>query len=445
MSSVVRAEHRTLPAPIYRQLKPKRSSARNGSVREEVESNQRARLFAVMIDNVARRGYSATTIRELCALAGVSRATPYALFGSKEQLFLDTYDLVVRRAHKRVKTAYLAEPAWMDRLHSGLRVFLREVVEEPNAARLALVEALGAGPAALQRMERASKAFEQMVSSTFLASPDRIMLPPLIAKGIVGGMARVARQRLVDGRITELPDSIEELLQWMLAYHSPAGAALTGRPAKRPPANRSLASLCAPTDEERGRMLRAAMAVAAKHGYQNLTIDGIARGARVSIDTVFDAFDKGTEECFMEAYDIFGMAVATAAATATLPYTPWPDAVHAGLRALMSTLAGDPVFARIAFVEIFSVGPAGVAHRSQLIQSFRDLLMRRAPVGQRPPEIIAEAIVGAVWEIAHHYVVEDAIHRLPELADHAAYLVLAPAIGGDEAMNCIRRITTSAG
>jgi AcrR family transcriptional regulator len=49
-----------------------------------VASHQRARLHRAMIELVAEKGYAATTVTELCKVAGVSSRTAYELFVSKE-------------------------------------------------------------------------------------------------------------------------------------------------------------------------------------------------------------------------------------------------------------------------------------------------------------------------------------------------------------------------
>ncbi len=69
-----------------------------------------------MIELVAARGYEASTVAELCALAGVSKRTLCERFpGGKQQCFLATYDIVVRRAETHV----LAAGRWGGTASSG--------------------------------------------------------------------------------------------------------------------------------------------------------------------------------------------------------------------------------------------------------------------------------------------------------------------------------------
>ncbi|HWY90926.1 MAG TPA: helix-turn-helix domain-containing protein, partial [Solirubrobacteraceae bacterium] len=62
---------------------------RNGLSRDQVVQHQRTRLYEAMVEIAATRGYQATTIKAISALAGVSRQTFYDLFGAdKEACFL---------------------------------------------------------------------------------------------------------------------------------------------------------------------------------------------------------------------------------------------------------------------------------------------------------------------------------------------------------------------
>lgn len=442
MSPVNRAP-KPRPVPTFQKLKPTKvgvAVSDDGRVLtpEEVIADQQQRMIAVMIDNVGRRGYTATGVRELCRLAGVSKHTPYDVFGGKEGWFLAAYDMIVRLAVRRVKAAYLAEPEWRQQLDSGVRVFVDYVAEQPAAARLALIEALGAGDTALRRMDTASRSFERMIHSSFRNSPQKVVLPPLIGKGIVGGIARVVRQRLLDDRVAELTTSCDDLFHWILAHHSAAVGGLP--PAPTGPKRRDEFRLAfGDKDEARVRMLRSAAYLAAKHGFDKLTIDGIVSHSGTSAGDFISSFpDDAIRQCYLEAYDYLGGEVAECAANGADGFDDWPTAIRAGLDALLRRLADDPVYTRMAFVDIFTAGPAGITRRSHLIQSFRDLLRSRAPEGMKPSELTAEAIVGAIWEMAHFYISRNATGLLPGLVDHCTYFVLAPTIGAEAAVEEVR-------
>ena len=88
--------------PIYERLpKGPHSIGATGVAR-----NQRIRMYGGMIEAVATRGYARTSVRLVIGLAGVSRRVFYEQFSGKEECFLATFDLIVKRAvpatHRRL-------------------------------------------------------------------------------------------------------------------------------------------------------------------------------------------------------------------------------------------------------------------------------------------------------------------------------------------------------
>ena len=76
--------------------------------RDEVVLNQRARIHGALIEAVAHDGYDGTSVKRVIELAGVSRRSFYEQFANKEDCFLVTFDLIVRRELQQIRRAYLA-------------------------------------------------------------------------------------------------------------------------------------------------------------------------------------------------------------------------------------------------------------------------------------------------------------------------------------------------
>ncbi len=349
-----RPEPPARPEPLYVKLRP----GPNGD-HDAVASNQRSRLIGAMIEEVAERGYAATTLARLVALAGVSKRAFHELFGTKEAYFLATYDAIVANAVRRIGVAYRSEGDWRARLRASFAAYTAEVVEEPKAARLVLVEVLGAGPAALARMRRTRLIFEEMVSASFSEAPDGVMLPPLIAKAIVCGVERITRQQLLAGDVEELPALTDELLAWSLSYCSPAAAGLVAAS----PTRCDVHTPCCPRASDEGdwpRILRCAAEIAATKGFAQLSPARIASDAGVSTAR-FDELFESREQCFLDALDRLRLE-AVVCATQAAQRTRGLAAVHAGIAALMRHIATNPVLVQVAFIEISALGrPASSA------------------------------------------------------------------------------------
>lgn len=104
---------------------------------------------------------------------------------------------------------------------------------------------------------------------------------------------------------------------------------------------------------------------------------------------------------------------------------------------LFDRLATDAALARAVSLDAFAAGPAGGRRLASIMRGLAQLLVRRAPVGARPSPLVAEAIVGAVWSVAHRHVALGRREVLPAVAPRAAFLVLAPILGADAARAAI--------
>ena len=323
------------------------------------------------------------------------------------------------------------ERGWRARLCAAFAAYAAEVVEEPEAARLVLIEALGAGPAAAARMQRTRLTFEEMLAASFAEAPDGVELSPLIVKGIVCGVERITRQRLLAGEVAEIPALADELLAWALAYRTPAAARLsapssmTSPYSDRPARPRSAARL----ENDWARVLRCTAEIAAANGYAQLTPRRIAQQADVT-EARFDELFESTEQCFLDALDRLGLEVLVCAARAFQDGEQGLAAIHRAITALMWHIATNPVVARVAFVEIFALGPAGFQRRERLLGQFTDEFVRVLPKSPAVSRVATDASVGAVWGIIHHHVARGAARVLPELAGHVTYIALAPVVGG---------------
>jgi AcrR family transcriptional regulator len=111
-----------------------------------------------MIEAVHKAGYTGTTVAHVIALAGVSRRAFYEQFANKEECFLATYDISVARSKKRVLDAWLTDRGWANRLHRSCQAFVEDAFRNAKSTRLVLIEGMGIGPRARERLMLASGA-----------------------------------------------------------------------------------------------------------------------------------------------------------------------------------------------------------------------------------------------------------------------------------------------
>jgi AcrR family transcriptional regulator len=418
------------PDPRFLKLRPG-AGGRDGLTSAQVREHQLTRIYEATIEVAASRGYPRTSIKAVCALAGVSRQTFYELFAGgprhpREACFLCAYEHALERALAAVELACRGGREDRRRLRSAVERFARHAREDPRAARFLLVAPFEAGPAALERMQHARRRFQRLLCP---GAGDH-GVSPAVAKGIVGGVERVTRNRLIAGRIHDLASEASELSAWASSYRR------FSSPARRkPPAVPARPSQRLGASDERLRILRATAAIAGRDGYPGLSAARIVKLAGVSDATFAELFDcpDPVQACFLATLDLLGLEALLQAASGARDTGGWPERLRRGITSLLAHVARHPVLVRVAFVEVFAAGPAAVERRSRLLHRFTRLFLAGVPAPRRPSPTVAEATVGAIWAIVHDHVLRGQADRLPELADDAAYLALAPLLGHEPA------------
>src|SRR6187399_977339 len=81
-----------------------------GLAPQQVARHQLARIHRATIEIAARDGYQALKVRDIVRQAEVSTRAFYEHFGSKEDCFLRTYDLISRRTTRRIIAAQMGRP-----------------------------------------------------------------------------------------------------------------------------------------------------------------------------------------------------------------------------------------------------------------------------------------------------------------------------------------------
>jgi AcrR family transcriptional regulator len=423
-----------------------------GLAAHEVAAHQLARIHEATIQIVAEQGYKDLKVRDVVRLAKVSTRAFYEHFGSKEDCFLQTYDLVFRRASQRIISAQAEEVEWRKRPRLAFEEFARALESDPNGARLALIEAYAVGEVALDRAWRSERIFEGMLAESFTRPPNGAVVSPMIVEGIVAGVATVSRRRLLAGSVAELQSSGEELVDWALAYPHKATAELAQldrRPVWRDPALEPFADAAFSGDGEswssigdRALILAAVAELAVGGGYASLAAPRIRSAAGVS-RRKFDALFESVEDCYLAALEQRAGEAFAEAARAKVAARSWPGGVYRVIAALCEQVAADAFLAKVCLGDDFPPGPNGALARQRLMAAIMELLCDGTPRSVRPAGLTGEASAGAVWGLFHHHIVRTWVLRR-QISATLSYLALAPAVGAAKAIAAIQSEQTRA-
>ncbi len=158
-------------------------------------------------------GWSATTVRGVCARAKLTPRFFYESFADLDTLAVAVFDEIVAAATARFLAALEEAPADPQaRMRAGLGALIGELTEDPRRARIAFVEALGCEPLVRRRLEILT-VFAQIAAQEARAAFN----PPahadafvdLAATMLAGGMAELLIV-WTEGRLTQTREELVE-------------------------------------------------------------------------------------------------------------------------------------------------------------------------------------------------------------------------------------------
>jgi AcrR family transcriptional regulator len=203
--------------PMWDQANIKLTGGPHGIPRPVVTKIQRDRLMRAMAKTVAEYGYQETTVRRLLGRAGLSRRTYYELFEDKEDCFLAAYDEAVDHVLELVVEAYEDGESPERKIELSLHAFLQFCADEPDIARMCIVEVLAAGPAArARRAETMARLASLMEEALHELRGDR-KLSKLAARGLIGGVHELIYVPIDRGETEHLPDLADQIVSSQIA------------------------------------------------------------------------------------------------------------------------------------------------------------------------------------------------------------------------------------
>jgi AcrR family transcriptional regulator len=410
---------------------------------EQIARERVERLHEAIVEAVAAQGFEATTIDQLVAAAGVSKSTFYRHFENKQECFLSAFEQIIGRLGERVARAFQGPGDLRDRMVASLTLFMAIAVEEPAVVAFVVIHSLSLGTTGMERRERASHKFEEMLEQTLAQFPAAATMPPLTSRAVVGGVRGLAYRRLRAGTQDELPALVDPLIDWALTYARPEGeltraaVAAAAQPVEH---QRGSGEATLPWDEpadsprsrrslsQRERLIRGAAQAAYERGYEGLSIPAISGAAGVSNQTFYEHF-ANKDEAFLAAFDELAREAFETTATAYAAAGDKPEALGIGIRAMLEYIAGNKLFAKLAFFEIGVGGPGAIDRGTTMLQGFTVFLAKGTAPSAVTKELdptAQEAIGSGIWEVLLYELASGRREQLPELAPEVTRLAVAP-------------------
>jgi len=201
---------------------------RNGRKRNP---ERELRILEAALDLFGRKGFEATTVSAICEAAGVSEATLYEYFESKEQVLFSIAELYTRRELERVENLrdYIRDPR--EKLRVAIQAYLDFYERNPLYTSVALLTLKAnrnfTRSAAYQVVRRASRpiveAFQEGAEAGIFRSD---IDGPLVRNMVLGFIEHLTTQWIVAGRperISPYCDTIFEMVMRAIEKRSASG------------------------------------------------------------------------------------------------------------------------------------------------------------------------------------------------------------------------------
>jgi AcrR family transcriptional regulator len=442
------------------------SNVRN---RPTAKVGQRERLIAGMTQAASRYGYKDASVARVVEQAGVSRATFYEHFVDKEACFLAAFEQAAERievALPRVEAEY--SPAL--RAEELTDDLIANIVRDPAAARILLLEAQAGGP----QVRKAYQCFMDAVEATFarwLDGPgENGYRLGIAARAIREGTGGILVMRSFRGETARLADLRDDLLAWLYAYSIPEdhslitsaqwrrlGAGLVrtpvapdqaATPARKLPRGKSAAAPGAVAGEHRERILAAVALLVQSKGFAAMTVADIVKGGAVTREVFYDLF-RSKEDAFLAAQTAGLEASISLTATAFFAGESWPQRVWDGLEALLGYVALQPDLVYLDVIESFAAGAGAIRrsfdNRMAYTLFLEDGYRQSRAIAAKLPRLCSEAIGHAIIGLMRSQVVEGRTEQMMELLPEAVYLALAPFIGPAAAIEVVETRVAASG
>ena len=380
--------------PLYPKLRP----GPHTIPADEIEAIQRERLRGAVIHAVASGGYQATSTRELCRLAGVSKRTLYERFGSKEVCLQATYDAVLEPIVAAMRQAHSGRREPRANVHAVIEAFHTAVVRERCDATLGLIVTAEAAESALGGPMRLIDHLGEQLRACYDADGP----PDFVIRGAATAVMSVTRTWIFHGRETELGELAQQLSDWLHGYRG-----------------------------EDTRLLG--------HGRSRLLLEAAREREALGVEGAQGLDDPPTlRQSSQRALRLMEASGATD--------RDWAVGTCLAYFELLCHVRSDPGSARLAFVDAPGLGPDVDGVREQMIQGGVDLYSRRAPAARTPSPAVGHAVTGASWGLMHdHLEGRDGDLRTSVLCEQLSYLAIAPVLGSEQAVGSIlsRRSATT--
>lgn len=369
-----------------------------GQPRLDVVVSQRTRLQRAMIELAAHDGADAVTVRKLTRLARVSTSSFYARFAGTDDCLLAAYGEVMAGVVRRMAATRSLRLEPTEQVGVTLRALAEHLRADPAAARFALIEVYGGGPAALAAIAKEDRRLQFTLRGCLDRRERRVS--DRIPAAIIAAALHCFRMQLIEGSAREDQAMIDGLVEWARDVVDGGENSAIPPPSFRgtvagEPASRGV-DFESTVGQEEDVILTAVLRLALPDGFFGLSAGKVSSAAGVPAARMRRHFASLTDAYLAAVRRTCRSFFAELTAGADRDEGPQLP-VRSALRQAWRRAASNPAGARLAFGGIVEPGVAGLTCREALISELATACSSGPGWTGRPTPVRAEARAAAIW------------------------------------------------
>jgi AcrR family transcriptional regulator len=188
--------------------------------------SERVRLEQAFVTVVCERGYGNSSVGKVCALASVDEARFESHFSDLEACLCEYIERGTTVLLARCVTSFTGQETWRDALRAVAHTMLHFLQEDPQRARIMLVEVLSAGERAQLIRDQGMEALFEFIDLGRMELEDPDTLTRATAEAVGGAIFSRLRSAVECGDTATLPGLLPKMMySAVLPYLGPEAAA----------------------------------------------------------------------------------------------------------------------------------------------------------------------------------------------------------------------------
>ncbi|MGB1580260.1 MAG: TetR/AcrR family transcriptional regulator [Nevskiales bacterium] len=175
-----------------------------GQSMEKRRNDRRQKIMLAAKQVIGEQGFQATTVKKICRQAQLTERYFYESFENLNELFDAVYDIELDRLRETLLTAILgAGPKPEAMARKGLEALFRFFKQDPNVARMLLIEVYSTQQDLMRLYKRGVQDFAELIRLVLDKQPrlqaHATLDSGLIATAMVGAMTQLALRWYLSG------------------------------------------------------------------------------------------------------------------------------------------------------------------------------------------------------------------------------------------------------